>query len=154
LALGEIRWPLVLEFFLLANGYCLLSWLILRRFYRRDGRPDLSLVFLALDVVVWAYAIYVSGATRSWLYPVVLAHVADQTHTHFRRVLGFAHWGVFCYFALVLIVALDPDSAVDWRTEAAKIAFLYGFAVYISLTAKTAERLRGRLVDTVRHSRE
>src|SRR5688500_11741977 len=67
--------------------YCVVSWAALYAGFRKFDR-DLSLVFITLDVVLWTYVIYVSGAEQSWLYIILLVRVADQTHTTFRRCLA------------------------------------------------------------------
>jgi signal transduction histidine kinase len=151
--LRDPSWSLVVPYLVLLEAYCVGSWLALRAFYRRAPQL-LPIFFLALDVVVWSIAIYVTGANHSWLYPLAIVHVADQTATSFRRVLGFAHWGIACYLAVVLIAAAQPGADVDWGIEIVKIALLYAIGVYTSFTAQTAERLHGRLVDTVRLSRD
>ena len=99
----------------------------------------LPLLALALDVVLFTGAVYVTGADRSWLFPMVFMHVADQTATSFRRVLAFAHLAVICYLGLLLVVAAQPGAGVDWSTEVVKIALLYVMGVYTSFTARTAE---------------
>ena len=150
--LGDTDWIEVDWFVGIAASYCLISWAALRVFYRRAPQ-FLPLFFLVVDVLVFTSAVYVSGGNRSWLFPLVIAHVADQTGTTFRRVLGFAHLGVLCYLGMLGVVALRPDASISWPTELVKMAVIYAIGVYTSLAALTAERLRGRLVDTVRFSR-
>ena len=150
--LGDSDWVEVGWFVWIAWSYCLISWAALRMLYR--CAPELLPVFfLVVDVVVFTLAVYLSGANRSWLFPLVIAHVADQTATTFRRVLGFAHLGVFCYLGIVVIESFSPGASIDWPTELVKTAVIYAIGVYTSFTARTAERLRSRLVDTVRFSR-
>src|SRR4051794_34434861 len=64
-------------------AYCFFSWAALALFYRRLLPFDLSLFFLAIDVVVWTIVIYASGAERSWIFFIYLIRVADQTTSTF-----------------------------------------------------------------------
>src|SRR5258708_36104256 len=77
--------------------YALGSAALLRRYFSRVSRVDLGFVFLAVDPLVWAAAIWISGGSRSWLYFLLFVRVADQANTTFRRVLFFAHEAVLCY---------------------------------------------------------
>src|SRR5260370_11355364 len=86
-------------------GYCILSTVILRRFYEKALPYDLSLFFLIVDVPIWTLAIYASGAERSWIFFILLIRVADQTQSTFRRCLGFAALSTLCYAAMLLWVA-------------------------------------------------
>lgn len=149
--LGDAEWGRVGGYVVLVELYCLTSWLILRAFFKVAPNA-LQVVFLCVDVILFTGAVYVSGANRSWLFPLVAAHVADQANTTFRRVLAFAHLGVACYLGMIALVALQ-GAEVSWPTELVKTALLYAIGVYTSSTALTAERLRSRLVDTVRFSR-
>jgi signal transduction histidine kinase len=150
---GGSEWRIVLDFVALTEVYALLSWWALIRWYRRAPQL-LPLLALTLDVIgVFTGAVYVTGAHTSWLFPLVIMHVADQTATTFKRVMGFAHLGVLCYLLLIVGVSLG-GAAVDWRVEAVKISLLYMTGIYTSFTARTAEGLRGRLVDAVRVARD
>jgi signal transduction histidine kinase len=153
LVLRDTSWGLIGPYVALIEVYCLGSWIVLRRLYRRAPQV-LPIILLLLDVVLWAAAVYVTGANRSWLFPVVFMHVADQATTTLRRVLWFAHWAVACYLGVVLIAAAQPGSSVDWGLELTKIGVLWAMGIYTSFTARTAERVRGRLVHTVRIARD
>ena len=76
-------WELLTAIFIV---YATVSWVVTRAFYRRI---DLTLPFLIGDVGVLTLAIYFSGAERSWLFPVLLTKVADQTQTTYRRSVMF-----------------------------------------------------------------
>ena len=151
LVLGGIDWGQVGRFVIAAEVYCIASWALLRAFYRRSPTV-IPILFLCFDVVLFTLAVYVSGANHSWLFPLVITHVADQTGTSFRRVLAFAHLGVLCYLVMVFLVAFG-GAPVSLPPELVKAALLYAIGAYTSFAALTAERLRGRLVDTVRLSR-
>jgi signal transduction histidine kinase len=153
LVLEDPTWRLIGPYVALVEAYCVGSWILLTRFYHRSPQL-LPLVFLALDVVLWAGAVYVTGADRSWLFPVVFMHVADQATTSFGRVLALAHWSVACYLAVVVLATTAPGASVDWGIELTKVALLWAMGFYVAFTARTAERLRGRLVQTVRYARD
>jgi CheY-like chemotaxis protein len=138
----------------LVLSYSLGSWLVLyAAFDRLRSIVNLGTVFLAVDVIVWVIAIYLTGADRSWLFFLLLIRTADQVHTSFRRALAFAHLTIGAYMVMLLELALMEHRPVNWPAEIFKVAFLYGASVYVSLTARTAERLRQRLVDALRMSR-
>jgi signal transduction histidine kinase len=152
LVAADPQWPLTIRYVGVVELYCLLSWGILRALYARM-RQSIATMFLLLDTVLWTGAVFVTGAHRSWLFPLVIVHAADNSAGSFRRVLAFAHFGVFCYAALVLGMSLDPAAGVHWPTEAAKIALLYGMALYFSLTARAADRLKAHASESARISR-
>jgi signal transduction histidine kinase len=148
-----IHWRSVGGFIVLTELYALLSWPVLLRFYK--GAPRLlPLALLVVDVLVFGLAVYVTGANHSWLFPVVYMHVADQTATTFRRVIVLAHVAVAVYLGVLLAAMLHLHAPIDWGVEGTKLALLWFMGVYTASTARTAERLRARLVQTVRLSRE
>ena len=150
---GSSDWSSVRTFVVLTELYTLFSWWALARWYRHAPQA-LPLLALILDVIgPFTGGVLVTGAQRSWLFPLVIMHVPDQTATTFRRVLGFAHLGVACYLAVLAAVAIGGEP-VDWRIELVKVALLYATGIYTSFTARTAEGLRERLVDAVRVARE
>ncbi len=142
-----------LAWLLVSEIYCITSWLVLRHFYASIHAVDLGFVFMTLDLVLWTAAIYVSGGTTSWLFLLLLVRTADQTHTTFRRVVFFAHASVICYLVMLLFIQLNAPGTIDWSTEVAKLIMLYAIALYISLTARTAETLRKRTSDALRLAR-
>ena len=125
-------------------AYCAISAQILRRFYRRTGPLNLSDLFMTLDILVVAAAIYLTGANESWLFFCIMIRVADQTYTTYRRVIWFAHMCVAGYVGMLLYVMLVDGRPVPWGTETVKILAIHMANLYISATAKTAESLRRR----------
>src|SRR6185369_9378653 len=57
-------------------AYCAVSTIILRLFFERALPFDLNLAFLIIDVPLWTFCVYSSGAERSWLFYVLLMRVA------------------------------------------------------------------------------
>jgi len=135
-------------------GYSLASWGILYLFFDRVRRINLGTVFLSIDVFAFIVAIYLTGADRSWLFYLLFIRTADQTNTNFSRALAFAHLSVGLYAALLVELAVVEHRPVAWAAETFKILLLYGGNLYIAMTARTAERLRNRIVAAIRYARE
>jgi signal transduction histidine kinase/CheY-like chemotaxis protein len=153
LVTGEVVWSAVAAFAVASSVYALVSWLVLRRWYRPDAALDLGLTFLVVDVFFWALAVYITGADQSWIFWIFLLRVADQTTTSFRRTLGFSALAVSGYLAVLLYAAGPGGHVIDWTAELAKLLFLLFASLYIASGARPAERLRKRLVETLRTSR-
>jgi len=134
--------------------YSLVSWLILYAGFE-PLRPyfNLGTIFLALDVVVFTIAIYLTGGDRSWLYFLVFIRTADQSSTTFKRALTFAHFTVAAYIAMLLELHFVEHRTIAWQAEAFKLALLYAGNLYIALTARTSEGLRDRMLKAIRLSR-
>lgn len=142
--------PLALALFTYGFG----SWWVLRRWFAvLQGKWDLGLCFLVVDVPVWSGVVYVCGAERCWFSYVLLARVADQVATRFSRVLFFSHWIPLNYLAMVLC-AQHFGHQVDWAGELCKALVMYIFGLYASLTARTAAKLRTRTTMAVRAARQ
>jgi signal transduction histidine kinase len=149
---AEESHPLALG--LVLFGYALVSWLVLVRFFDKLGRVRLGTVFLSLDLVVFVIAIYLTGADRSWLFFLLFIRPADQATTTFRRALSFAHLAVALYGLMLLELIFVEHRQIDWPPEIFKLILLYGASLYISMTARTAERLRERMIGAIRLARE
>ncbi len=135
--------------------YALASWLVLHLYFER-AKPfvNLGTLFLALDIPAFVWVIYQTGAENSWLFFLLYIRVADQTNTTFKRALGFSHIAVVSYLALVVYLGLVEHRAISWPEEFFKLLILYGANLYVSLTARTAERLRAKMVDAIRFARD
>ncbi|PYR42914.1 MAG: hypothetical protein DMF93_04490 [Acidobacteria bacterium] len=135
-------------------GYSLASWGILYLFFDRVRRINLGTVFLSIDVVAFIVAIYLTGAEKSWLFYLLFIRTADQTNTHFGRAIAFAHLSVGLYAALLVELSLVEHRPIAWTAETFKILLLYGGNLYIAMTARSAERLRNRIVAAIRYARD
>ena len=135
-------------------GYSLASWGILYLFFDRVRRINLGTVFLSIDVVAFIVAIYLTGAEKSWLFYLLFIRTADQTNTHFGRAIAFAHLSVGLYAALLVELSLVEHRPIAWTAETFKILLLYGGNLYIAVTARSAERLRNRIVAAIRYARD
>ncbi len=123
------------------GGYVLGSYLVVRALYGKT-KLDLVIAFLACDILVWLVLIHETGGERSWLWPLLLVRVADQSHTSFRRALAFGVASAAGYAALLGWIALVDGRAFSWHLEIVKLAALLGCNVYLAITARTAERMR------------
>jgi len=127
---------------------------VLVRFFDKAGRVRLGTLFLSLDLVTWVIAIYLTGAERSWLFLLLFIRVADQSSTTFRRALAFAHLAIALYGLMLLELVFIEHRQIDWPPEIFKLVLLYGASIYVAMTARTAERLRERMVGAIRLARE
>lgn len=125
--------------------YALLSWVAIGYLLRRDPPIDLTVPVLVGDLPVWTFAVYHSGAEESLLFFILLLRVADQVQTTFRRALIFALLAAGCYASMLLWVVVMDGRAIVLPVAMAKLVFILFAGVYISLTARTAERRRARL---------
>jgi signal transduction histidine kinase/CheY-like chemotaxis protein len=140
----------------LAAGYVLVSYAAVRAWYGKTG-IDVVTAFLACDMVVWLVFIHETGGEQSWLWPLLLVRVADQSHTSFRRALAFGVAAAAGYAALLGWIAVVDARSFSWNLEVVKLAALLGCNVYLALTARTAERLRNeksRALELARRSVE
>jgi two-component system sensor histidine kinase/response regulator len=125
-------------------SYSLISWVVLSKWYGRTGRFSLGDLFLALDILGFSAAIYVSGAENSWLYPLLFVRTADQAHTKPARVLFFTAAAALGYMAMLGFVVAVDGRDLAWPIELSKVTLLLGVGLYISTTARTAEHIRSR----------
>jgi PAS domain S-box-containing protein len=145
------------RFFLLTIilfSYVLLSWLILYLFFSEVKAIDLGLLFLTLDIFAFTLAIYFTGGEKSWLFFLLMVRVADQSNTSFRRVLYFSHLSVLSYLLLLLYLSFFEHRSLSLPIETSKLLFIYSSNLYISLTAKTAVKLRNRTRASIRMARD
>lgn len=135
-------------------AYPLASWAVLWALSRRVPASDLGLAFLVIDLLALDVAIYATGGEGSWLFFILCARVADQSHASVRRALAFAHLVPGAYASLVVSLVAIEGRAVDVAPELAKIVFLYGTSLYMALTATIAEQRRIRTGSAIRVARD
>jgi signal transduction histidine kinase len=151
--LDEPRWRAVLTFVVVAELYCLASWAALRGWYGRVG-IDLGVVFIALDMILWTGAIYVSGGDRSLLFFILLVRVADQSFISFERALLFAHLAPLSYAAMLAAQHGLASEPVDWPAALTRMLLLYLASLYLVVTGRNAQLLRDRAVAAVHVARD
>lgn len=138
----------------IAFVYAALSWIVLYFFYGKTGKFDLGIFFLSTDLLIFALAVYFSGGQKSLLFFLFLVRVADQTNTTFRRVLVFSHLSVAVYVGLLFYLHFVDHENIWLAQEIPKVAGLYFVNIYVSFTARTAERLRKRTRDAIHMARD
>lgn len=143
------RWALLTAMLV---AYATVTMLLTRWFYPRG--VDLSLTFFVTDVFIITVVVYFSGAENSWLYPLLLTKVADQTQTTYRRCIGFTFLGAASYAAMLGWVAMVDGRPIAPVMLVLRPVILIVFGLYIAMMARVAERRRNRLTDAVRHARE
>jgi len=151
---GIADWRPVIVYVAIVELYCLFSWLALARFYSRIRRVDLGLVFLAVDMLLWTGAVYVSGGHSSWLFVLLALRVADQSFASFRRAAAFAHFAPVCYLAMLGYQVHVDGVQIAWGQALAQLMFLYLSSLYLLLNGRNAEQLRKRTTAAVRLARD
>ncbi|HYM60981.1 MAG TPA: ATP-binding protein [Thermoanaerobaculia bacterium] len=144
------RWILITIALVAFNA---ISWASLILFYRRALPRNLGFLFCILDVLLLAFAVYASGAEKSWLYFILLMPVAGQATT-FRRCLGFVLLTTVSYAAMLTAVVLIDRRPIDPVEAVVKTAIVLLGGVLISIVTRPAERSRGGIRKVVRQSRE
>lgn len=150
---GAVDWSSIIAYLAVIEVYTLASWWVLVRWYDPDRRPDLALVFLVLDLLPWALAVGLTGGPTSWIFWIFLFRVVDQTSTHFSRAMAFTILGTLAYLGVILWFVAG-GAEVSWTEQSAKLVFLLLGGTYMSLTARTAERMRAQLGQAIRTARQ
>jgi signal transduction histidine kinase/CheY-like chemotaxis protein len=153
LSASAFSWTGYLEFVAILASYCIGSWLILSKGYRKLKPVDLSLVFFITDIFFWILTIYRTGADKSLLFFLCVVRVSDQGSTTFRRVMMFAHLTLVSYVLFIFYLAGIEGRTIDWQTELLKIAYIYGANLYLAITSRPAEMLRKRSAEITREAR-
>lgn len=152
--LGVFSWTRFSLFASIMAAYLAVSWAVLYRYFERWKGIDLGAFFLGADIFIFVLAIYFSGGTESWLFFLLIVRVADQTNISFRRVVVFSHLSVIVYLLMLLYLGFIERKPFVWETESVKLLLVYCINLYISLTAKTAEKLREQTRTSIRIARE
>ena len=140
----------LLGVWLLTLAYVGLSWLALRRWYRRGARIHLGNVFLAVDLGFIALLMYFTGGTASWFFVALLVRGADMATVGQRVVLWFGTVALGCYLALLAWEAAVMGLPVNWAAQSARIGLLIVGHGYFALNALRVERLRRRTAGVVK----
>jgi signal transduction histidine kinase len=144
----------VAVYVVVAEFYCVASWLLLAYCYDRVRFVDLGLVFLTVDLFLWTGAVYVSGGYKSWLFFLLALRVADQSFVSYRRAAAFAHVAPLCFLAMVAYQQWVDRVAVDWGVAGAQLLLLYLSSLYLLISGRNSEKLRERTTAAVHLARE
>jgi len=134
--------------------YGLASWFLLYRLYGKTGKLDLSFAFLNADVLMFLVALHHTGGRQLWITSLLLTRVADQANTSFRRAFYFSNLISFGFVGYLLYRSAVEGLAVDWKQSLVVAAILWLVGTYISLTARTAERLQARTSGAIHVARD
>jgi len=152
--LRSFSWPAFYMFLTVVSGYAISSWLVLFIFFEKTEKIDIGFIFLSLDLLIFLFAIYVSGGEKSWLFFLMMIRTVDQANTNFNRALYFGHLSVLGYALLILYLNYVEQHPIFWPAEHVKILFIYGVNIFLSLTAKTAEQLREKTKAAIHMARD
>jgi signal transduction histidine kinase len=152
--LAGSAWTPVITYVVIAEIYCIVSWVALARWFDRVEAFDLGLLFLTTDLLLWTGAVYVSGGHTSWLFFVLALRVADQSFVSFRRAAVFAHLAPACYLAMLAYQDVVDAVDVDWGIALAQLLLLYLSSLYLLISGRNAENLRNRSNAAVRLARD
>ena len=146
--------PALLSVLALNVAYAALSWPLLRWAYDAFPRFDVSLAFLHVDVLVWLVTLHhIEPSTLFFAY-FLLIRVADQVGFGFRRAFYFN--GVVCaaYLGYSGWMALVEPARAMWPERLALALTMILLGTYLSATGSVIERLRTRMREAIRTSRE
>jgi two-component system sensor histidine kinase/response regulator len=142
LIFGYVDWAATAQHTAVLLGYAVFAWVVLVMAWDRVRRVNLGDIFFAVDLIPWAYVVYVTGADQSFMWFVFAARAADQVAISFRNALVFSHLGTATYAGLILWVSFGEGRPVDWSVESAKIVFLYILCLYITISARAVAARR------------
>jgi len=145
---GEF-WQVLLVIF----GYVFVSWLVLKKYYSKFPSFNLGTLFFYLDILLFGYVVYVTGANQSWFIILFLVRAADQIHYSPKRVLAMVHLGILVYLGVLAIAAWHRNTPISWKMEIGKIIILYFTGLFLASTALTSQRLRDELSATIRSAK-
>jgi two-component system sensor histidine kinase/response regulator len=133
--------------------YAVLSWAAVRTTLFR-AEYDLTLLFLFGDIVIWSYAIYATGAEKSWLFFIPVLRVADQMQTTVRRCVAFTLWSVFCFAGMLAYVDVVDGRQVGLAVSLTKLTFIGVAGLYVAMSARTSENRRAQMAESIHVSRD
>lgn len=139
---GRVAWVPVLVFALVAESYVLLSWLAVRRWFLSFPVVlgwDLSDLFFAADLLLWAAAIHITGGPMSLLWVLPLIRVAD--HYAVPKVWVFVHLAPLTY-ALAAFWPPRPPMAPGVEVDLLKMGILYVAGLYLAWAGIPVRRFR------------
>jgi signal transduction histidine kinase/ActR/RegA family two-component response regulator len=134
--------------------YATLSWLLLRAFWSRTGRVDLSQVFMHLDVVVWLLTLHHVEHSHLFFGFLLLVRVSDQVGFGFRRAFYYANVIVLIYLAYGAVLALVGSPIANTPQRLTMAGMLYLVGTYIAFPGFVTQGLRNHTRRAVRAARQ
>ena len=83
-----------------------------------------------------------------------MARVADQSNTSLKRVVILSHLSVMAYILFILYLFFIEKRPIPWGTESVKIGLIYFTNIYLSLTARTSEKIKNKTRATLQLARK
>ncbi len=142
---GLLRSADALVFAMVSVGWAVGSVLLERLAGVRLRRMRLTLVPTVIDLMLWAWAIRLTGSDRSILFLLVLVLTSQQSHYGFQRALLMAHLSTVAYGLVITDLVLIRNQLVSPRLALLQILLLYGGNLYIAFAARPSERRRARI---------
>ncbi len=144
LVFGELDLATFIPVLVGAELYVLVIWGVLRPSFTRISSVHLGSVFLITDLILFDFAIWVSGGHQSLLWPIFVLRTADQLWVHRGRAGLMAALGPIAYTALLVYQALVEGQTVAWGGEATKLTVLASMNLFLVLIAAAPWRQRER----------
>ncbi len=141
---GELDLATFLPVLVGAELYCLATWGALKAFFTRVTWVHLGHAFLITDLVLFDFAVWVSGGHQSLLWPVFVLRTADQLWLHRGRAKLMAALGPIAYATLVAYQAFAEGQTVAWGGEVTKLTVLASMNLFLVLIASTPWRHQER----------
>ena len=144
LVFGELDLATFLPVLVGAELYVLVTWGVPRAFSTRISSVHLESVFLITDLILFDFAIWVSGGHQSLLWPIFVLRTADQLWVRRGRTWLMAALGPMAYTALLVYQTLVEGQTVAWGGEATKLTVLASMNLFLVLIAAAPWRQRDR----------
>lgn len=136
--------------------YCMVSWLVLRFYYRverTDREWDVSWLFHLTDVVACAAVVWASGGERSWMFLFLLVPVWNQTHYGALRAVISGAFAAFLYLAMLLVIPWLEQRPLSLPLAALRSGMILLVTGYCALSALLVERGRAQVIEAMRQAR-
>ncbi len=145
---GALHWWVALSL-----GWAAISSLLQRVAERSGAAMPAALASLAVDFLPITGAIWLTGAERSLLFFIPMAHVANQASRGSLHVLVYGHIGTAAYLGMIFLRS-GAGEPVDWPLGLGKAFFIWVACIYVAVASRPADLVRRRTNALVRLARE
>jgi signal transduction histidine kinase len=152
--LGIFSWKDYTTLLTVVFSYIVLSWIAIYYLFDIIDRVHLGILFLVTDIFIFILFIYHSGGEKSLFFFLLMARVADQANTSYKRVIVLSHLSTLAYLLLICYLFFVEKRDISWTGEAVKISIIYFTNMYLSLTARTSERIKNTTRASINLSRQ
>jgi diguanylate cyclase (GGDEF)-like protein len=137
----------------LSLGWAAVSSLLQRVAERGGAAMPAALASLVVDFVPITGAIWLTGAEKSLLFFIPMAHVANQASRGSLHVLAYGHIGTAAYLGMIFLRS-GIGETVDWPLGLGKAFFIWVACIYVAVASRPADLVRRRTNAVVRWARE